>query len=180
MMMFFGHHMLYFPIMSDESYLRKFLFPKFSQYYILRVLTVALMTYLFFSYLCIPIKIKGISMEPNYNDGTFNLLWRPVYFYRTPALSEVVGVRLAGRNVMLLKRVVALEGDTVQFRNGKLLVNGIEVTEPYLKYPCNWEMAPRTVEKGKIYVVGDNRNMPVKNHVFGQTDVERIVGVALW
>ena len=119
-------------------------------------------------------------MEPNYNDGTFNLIWRPVYFYRSPHVSEVVGVRLAGRNVMLLKRVVAREGDTVEFRKGKLMVNGKEIDEPYLKYPCSWDLAPRKVEKGNIYVVGDNRNMPVKNHVFGQTDVERIVGVALW
>lgn len=119
-------------------------------------------------------------MEPNYHDGSFNLIWRPVYFYRLPDTGEVVGVRLAGRNVMLLKRVVALEGDTVEFKKGKLMVNGKEKNEPYLKYPCNWDLPLRTVEKGKVYVVGDNRDMPVNNHVFGQTEINRIVGVALW
>ncbi|MDH3976039.1 MAG: signal peptidase I [Deltaproteobacteria bacterium] len=166
--------------MSERSGLKKFLFPRFSRYYILRVAAVAIFAWLFFSYICIPIKIRGISMEPSYKDGSFNLIWRPLYFYRLPNVGDVVGVRLAGRSVMLLKRVVAREGDTVEFRKGKLMVNGKEINEPYLTYPCTWDLAPRKVEKGKVYVVGDNRNMPVRNHVFGQTDVDRIVGVALW
>lgn len=166
--------------MSDGNRLKKFLFPKISRYYILRVAAVTFFAYFFFSFICIPVKIRGISMEPNYHDGSFNLIWRPVYFYRLPHVAEVVGVRLAGRNVMLLKRVVALEGDMVEFRKGKLMVNGKERNEPYLKYPGKWDLAPRKVEKGKVYVVGDNRDMPLKNHVFGQTDVDRIVGVALW
>jgi len=166
--------------MNEKRTLKKFLFPKISRYYVLRVLTVAITAYLFFSYICIPIKIKGISMEPTYNDGGVNVVWRPVYLYRSPAVSDVVGVRLAGRNVMLLKRIVALEGDTIEFRKGKLVVNGKYVDEPYLKYPCNWELEPRVVEQGKVYVVGDNRNMPIRNHVFGQTSFDRIMGVPLW
>ena len=166
--------------MNQKKTLNKFLFPQISPYYILRVAAVTVGAYLFFSYVCIPIKIKGISMEPNYSDGSYNLIWRAVYFYRSPEVSEVVGVRLAGKNIMLLKRVVALEGDTVEFRKGKLMVNGKTKDEPYLRYPCNWELEKRKVEKGSIYVVGDNSDMPMRNHVFGQTDLNRIVGVALW
>lgn len=58
---------------------------------------------------------------------------------------------------MLLKRVVALEGEEVSFRQGKLLVNGKELEEPYLRHPCEWDLPPRKVEKDSVYVVGDNR-----------------------
>ncbi len=81
---------------------------------------------------------------------------------------------------MLLKRVVALEGEEVAFRQGKLLINGEELEEPYLRYPCDWNLPARKVEKESVYVVGDNRSMPMENHYFGQTSIRRIVGVPLW
>lgn len=147
-----------------------------SNLYIVRMTLVALSAYLFFSYICIPITIRGISMEPSYPDGGVNLIWR----FSAPERFDVVGVRLAGEKVMLLKRIVALEGETVEFRGGILFLNGKPVDEPYIKYPCDWTLAPRIVEKGNVYVVGDNRDMPIRNHVFGQTSKKRIVGVPLW
>ena len=151
-----------------------------SNLYIIRMALVALFAYLFFSYICIPISIRGISMEPSYSDGGVNLIWRLAYNFSAPERYDVVGVRLAGEKVMLLKRIVALEGETVEFRGGILFLNGKPVDEPYIKYPCDWTLAPRTVEKGNVYVVGDNRDMPIRNHVFGQTSKKRIVGVPLW
>lgn len=74
---------------------------------------------------------------------------------------------------MTLKKVVAL-------REGKLFVNGMLIVEPYVKYPCNWNLSPRWINKGYIYVVGDNRSMPVEEQVFGQTKIDRIIGSPLW
>ena len=81
---------------------------------------------------------------------------------------------------MLLKRVVAQESERVEFRDGKLFVNEREIEEPYVHYPCDWNLPPRQVEKGFVYVVGDNRSMPIENHHFGQTSKSRIMGVPLW
>ena len=81
---------------------------------------------------------------------------------------------------MLLKRVVALGGDTVEFREGRLYVNGREVAEPYVNGPCDWNLPSRRVEEGSIYVVGDNRSMPMEGHDFGQTSSDRVIGVPLW
>lgn len=81
---------------------------------------------------------------------------------------------------MLLKRAVALEGERVEFRNGKLFVDEREMDEPYVRYPCHWNLPPRKVEKDCLYVVGDNRNMSIENHFFGQASMKRIVGVPLW
>jgi signal peptidase I len=119
-------------------------------------------------------------MEPTYQNGTFNFCCRWRYLFSKPKRHEVVTVRLAGSKVMLLKRVVALEGERVEFRHGKLFVDEKEKDEPYIHYPCNWNLPPRQVEKDSVYVVGDNRNMPIENHLFGQASVKRIVGVPLW
>jgi signal peptidase I len=82
--------------------------------------------------------------------------------------------------VMLLKRIVAVGGETVEFRDGRLFVNGEEIDEPYVRYPCDWNLLPRLVKGDCVYIVGDNRKMPMRAHVFGQTSIKRIVGAPLW
>jgi signal peptidase I len=81
---------------------------------------------------------------------------------------------------MLLKRVVALEGDVVEFRAGRLFVNSRPAQEPYVHDPSAWDLPPRTVARGHVYVVGDNRRVPMHVHQFGQTAIDRIIGGPLW
>lgn len=89
-------------------------------------------------------------------------------------------IRLAGQKVMLLKRVVALENEGVEFRNGTLLINGKALEEPYVRLPYDWTLPLRKVEPHSVYVVGDNRSGPMENHVFGQVSMTRILGSPLW
>ncbi len=145
-----------------------------------RVLAVALLAFIFFKFVCIPFRVKGYSMEPTYRNGGINLCFKLKYLFSTPKRGDVVTVRLAGEKVMLLKRIVATEGETVEFINGKLLINGKKLDEPYIKLPCEWNLSPRKVEKNKVYVIGDNRSVPIERHNFGQTSIKRITGVPLW
>lgn len=75
-----------------------------------------------------------------------------------------------------MKRIVALEGETVEFRNGQLLIDGIEIDEPYVKNHASWQLPPRRVKPGHVYVVGDNRGTPMSRHRFGEVSAKRIVG----
>ena len=119
-------------------------------------------------------------MEPSYRNGGFNFCWRLRYLFSDPKRYDVVVVRFAGSKVMLLKRVVAVGGEQVEFRDGRLLVDGEAIDEPYVRYPCNWNLSPRHVEKDHVYVIGDNRSTPMENHYFGQASVKRVVGAPLW
>lgn len=166
--------------MTVNHKIRQFFFPSITLKFLIRVFLVALLAYLFFGQLCIPFSIQGISMEPTYHNGRVNFCWRLRYPFSEPKRHDVVAIRFAGSKVMLLKRVVALEGERIEFRDGKLFVDGREIEEPYVLYPCNWNLSPRQVEKGHIYVVGDNRSMPIEDHHFGQALKSRVVGVPLW
>jgi len=168
--------------MALERYpcLRAFLFPRWTPLYLLRVAAVAVFSLLFFTFVLRPFVVRGSSMEPTYPDGSFHFLLRPRYLLSEPRRGEVVAVRLAGERVILLKRVVALEGEEVAFREGVLYVNGRPLTEPYVKGPCDWELPPRRVVPGHLYVVGDNRSMPLEQHDFGQVSRGRILGAPLW
>ena len=160
--------------------LKAFLFPSPTPGFFLRLFSVAALAYLFFGFVATPFAIRGKSMEPTYRDRGFNFIWKPKYWLNGPRRGDVVAVRLAGARVVYLKRVVALPGDRVEFQDGTLFVNGRPVKEPYVEGPCNWNLPPREVEPGQVYLVGDNRNMPMEQHDFGQTSERRIVGAPLW
>jgi len=169
-----------FTKMAIRPSVRQFFFPSLTPLFLVRVFLISIFAYLFFGYLCLPFTVRGISMEPTYRDGGVNFCWRLRYLGSEPKRRDVVAVRLAGSKIMLLKRVVAREGEQVEFRHGRLFVDDKEVEEPYLRFPCNWNLAPRRVEKDCVYVVGDNRSMPIEDHYFGQTSKTRIMGVPLW
>ncbi len=80
---------------------------------------------------------------------------------------------------MLLKRIVALEGETIAFKKGFLFINGEKIDEPYVTIRKEWNLAPRIVKKDYVYLVGDNRNVPMERHDFGQTPINRITRVPL-
>ena len=108
--------------MAVNNRIRKFLLPSLTPNFLVRGSLIAIFAYLFFSYICLPLRIKGISMEPSYRNRGFNFCWRLQYIFTEPKRYDVVVVRFAGNRVMLLKRVVAVEGEWVEFRNGKLFV----------------------------------------------------------
>jgi signal peptidase I len=166
--------------MTVNHKIRQFFFPSITLKFLIRVSLVALFAYLFFGHLCIPFSIQGISMEPTYHNGGVNFCWGLRYLFSEPKRHDVVAVRFAGSKVMLLKRVVALEGERIEFRDGKLFVDDREIEEPYVLYPCDWNLSPRQVEKDRVYVVGDNRSMPIESHHFGQASKRRIMGGPLW
>jgi len=113
-------------------------------------------------------------------NGGFNFCFKLRYMLSHVERHDVVAIRLAGEKVILLKRVVALEGDIVEFRDGTLFVNEEKADETYVRYPSNWNLSPREVDKDHVYVVGDNRSVPIDVHQFGQTPIERIIGGPLW
>jgi len=160
--------------------IRQFLLPDITTRFVVRLCFVAAASYLMFSYVLIPFSVKGYSMEPTYTDGGINLCFRLRYLFSSPERHQVVIIRLAGKKVVLLKRIIALEGETIEFRKGKLLIDGSTVDEPYVRYPSDWTLPPRKVARGNVYVVGDNRSVPIEGHQFGQTSVNRLMGVPLW
>lgn len=165
---------------EPRSRLREFFFPKLTPIYFVRVALVSAVAYLFFAFVLTPFFVRGHSMEPTYEDGAFDFCFKARYLFSGPERGDVVGLKLAGERVILLKRVVGLGGDTVEFRQGRLFVDGREVAEPYVRGPCDWNLPPRRVENGCVYVVGDNRSMPMEGHDFGQTSENRVMGAPLW
>lgn len=169
-----------FPPPARRSFPSRLFAPRLDRWFLPRMILVALAAYLFFGHVCLPAVAHGHSMEPTYRNGQVLFCWRPRAWLGRIGRGDVVMVRFSGHRVMLLKRVVALAGETVAFAEGRLWVDGIPVDEPYVVLGSDWEMTPRQVPEGHVYVVGDNRAMPIDDHQFGSVAVERLVGVPLW
>jgi signal peptidase I len=145
-----------------------------------RAIIVAIVAWIVFAFVLPPIHLEGHSMEPAYHDGSYHFYWRQSYLFSPPSPGDVVAIRFAGKKVVLLKRVVALAGDTVAFENGVLFRNGYPVQEPYVRFRSNWNLKPRKVRPGRLHVVGDNRGVPMNQHHFGQVNSSRILGKVIW
>ena len=118
-------------------------------------------------------------MLPTYKERGVNFVNRAVYLFHKPRRGDVVGIRLAGPSVMYLKRIVGMPGETVAFHEGHVLINGKILTEPYVKFQCDWDREPVTLEADQYFVVGDNRSMPIEDHAMGEPHRNRIVGKIL-
>lgn len=92
---------------------------------------------------------------------------------------EAVGIRVRGEDD-LIKRVVATEGQTVEVKDGELVIDGASVAEPYL-YPGGTvgDFGPVTVPAAHVFVMGDNRNASLDSRRFGPVPVDEIVGEAM-
>ena len=79
----------------------------------------------------------------------------------------------------LIKRVVALPGETVEARDGHILIDGQPLNEPYLHDGVTTgQMEPHKVPPGHVWVMGDNRPNSKDSRYFGAIDDDLIVGRA--
>lgn len=165
----------------QPSWLRTILIGRHPRRTLIRIVVTVVTFVLLRAFVVLPIRVSGPSMLPTYNAGRVNFINRLAYLGHEPRRGDVVAIRLAGESVMFMKRVIGLPGETVAFSNGRLLINGRSLEEPYVKFKCNWNFVPDSSKLGddEYYVVGDNRSMPHTDHTQGAAKRERIVGKVL-
>ena len=108
-------------------------------------------------------------------------LWRPrrgdIVVFAPPARAREL-------ENALIKRVVALPGERVLIRDGRVWIDGKGLREPYvaepIKYPePDWAaigMPGGRVPRGMVFVMGDNRNNSLDSHAFGPVPIGQVIG----
>lgn len=86
----------------------------------------------------------------------------------------------------LIKRLIAVEGDTVELRDGMVYVNdelfliGEAEDEPYTPPAANEQDNKIIIPEGYMYVLGDNRPYSLDSTELGPVESERITGRAIF
>ena len=118
-----------------------------------------------FTFFCRIAVVSGPSMESTLFNGEV-LLVSDLFYEPTPGDIIVFQSNTIFDNEAIVKRVIATEGQVVDidFQNWIVYVDGKAVEEPYVNAEAGRYMNasdytfPLTVEPGKIFVMGDNRN----------------------
>ena len=87
-----------------------------------------------------------------------------------------------------IKRVIAVEGDTIEGKNKKVFINGKPIEEPYIQHTDSAvrqpgveprdNFGPYIVPKDKIFVMGDNRDQSYDSRYWGYVDISELRGKA--
>jgi signal peptidase I len=147
---------------------------------LIRGLTIAALLMAVSRFVFVPVRAHGISMMPTYEEGQFLFFNRLAYRYAPIRRGDIVAVTLLGGEAVLVKRVIALPGESVRIEGGEVYVNGKALAEPYVKYHIPWNIDEVQVEADEVFVIGDNRSMPSRLHDFGRATLSRILGRAIY
>jgi len=129
-------------------------------------------------------EIPSGSMEQTIRVGDRVIGEKISYLFRSPEVGEIVTFvhERGGETNILIKRVIATEGQTVDLRDGVVYVDGIALDEPYTQglptYPLQSDdpsiVYPYTVPHGCIFVMGDNRTNSRDSRAIGPVRVEDV------
>lgn len=129
-------------------------------------------------YILHPVTVVGSSMDPTYKDG--QIVSTSVFHPDTDTLSvgDIVIFDTAKYGKTLIKRVVALPGDTIQIKDGMIYRNGAAVDDgyPLMEYAGLAEQEI-TLEEGTVFCLGDNRNNSSDSRMIGPVGYTDITGV---
>lgn len=120
----------------------------------------------------------GPSMEPNLYRGYRVMTEKVSYLLHTPGRGDVVVADRPGDEVALIKRVVALPGETVEVRGGHTFINREQIEEPWVTNFGGPSYPPTLVPADHVFILGDNRVNSRDSRAIGPVSVDTIKGHA--
>jgi len=146
---------------------------------ILETLILAVVLYFGINAVSVRVRVDGFSMNPTLQDGEYILVNRLAYKIGNPVRGDIVVFSFPmDPRQDLIKRVIGLPGESISVQDGKVMINGVPLEEPYIAAPPiyngTWE-----VPEGQLFVLGDNRNESKDSHEWGLLPVENVVGRAI-
>ena len=129
-------------------------------------------------YVFSPIRVNGTSMVPTLDNGYIMFLNEIGYHLNGVERFDIIVANID--NEKLIKRVIGLPGDTVEYKYNKLYINGKEVEEKFEhKETKDFKLSDINVEvipEGYYFVVGDNRENSKDSRIIGLIPKDKIMG----
>jgi len=145
---------------------------------IISYILILLVVLLFRVYLFSPIVVRESSMIPTLHDGEVMILNK--IGYRINGLKRFDIIVLKYDGAKLIKRVIGLPGDDIEYRDDKLYVNGKNISENYTRKETEdfilEVVGYSKIPENKYLIMGDNRPYSKDSRTFGLIDKKDIIG----
>jgi signal peptidase I len=134
-----------------------------------------------------PYRVEQESMERTLEQGQYLLVDKLTPRVDPYSRGDIVVFtppgEAPGESVPFIKRVIGLPGDRIEIRDGQLLVNGIELDEPYVydgqPTEATGDQVAFVVKEGTLFVLGDHRSNSTDSRVFGAIPLTNVIGRAV-
>ena len=140
------------------------------------IAVAVLLAFLINHFLLVNVYVPTGSMENTIMAGDRILALRTSYWFSDPERGDVVVFEdpddPTGKTLDV-KRIIGVGGDTVEVKDGDVLVNGQVQDEPYIKEITEGDFGPYHVPEGCYFMMGDNRNKSLDARFWENTYVEK-------
>lgn len=123
------------------------------------------------------------AMDPTFASGKMVFVSRVV---KSIGRGSVVLAQVPGEETQVVRRIVALPGETIEYHDGKVFINGAELDEKYLGFqtetaaqfdvPAPPSYGPVTLTEDTYFLMGDNRKFARDSRVFSAVASSAILG----
>lgn len=175
---------------------------------IIQLALIALLIFLLVRTVVLSFRVVGSSMIPNLHSGQALLVNRNAYFsfdtwalvdwlpwvdhedpniihlFSPPQRGDIVILKRPDNSgtTPLVKRIIGLEGETIELKDDGVYINGQRLDEPYLDTTSMCagqpDCGPFEVPEGHVFVLGDNRSNSRDSPDFGPVPIDNIIGKA--
>jgi signal peptidase I len=123
--------------------------------------------------------VEGPSMQPTLASYQRVIVEKVTYrFFHGPRRGDVVIIDMPNEEKPLIKRVLALPGETVALREGQVFINDHLLREPWATRWGGPDFPETKVPPLHVFVLGDNRAQSRDSRYFGAVSLDQIVGHA--
>jgi len=151
-------------------------------YEVLETIVLAVVIWVAVNFATARFIVEGSSMEPNFHTGQMLIVSRLAYTLgAVPQRGDVIVFIYPGNLTDdYIKRIIGLPGDTVVAEEGKVFVNGVQMTEPYISQDTGFGSRPGrwVVPPENYFVMGDNRGHSSDSRSWGMLPYKDIIGKA--
>ena len=142
---------------------------------IIPYLVIIILVLLIKAFIFTPVIVNGPSMMTNLHDKDIMIL-------------DKIGMKINGINRFdivviqtsqskIIKRVIGLPGEIIEYKDNKLYINDKEVEDPYPSQ-ITGDIERQLIPENTYYVLGDNRTDSVDSRILGPIDKSKILGHA--
>ena len=123
------------------------------------------------TYIATPVRVDGNSMRKTLADGDILLLYKMAKFER----NDIIVLDEKEDEEIIIKRIIALPGETIKIQNGKIYINDKEYNDEFA-YGDTSDYEQVTLGENEYFILGDNRLISKDSRYFGTITEDEIIG----